>query len=590
MIDDVKREKILNFNLMVNNKDNDIALFFLRSANWEEEKAAKLYLDNIASLNGTVPNRHHNHQINIPNISNNIPYIPNYMSNYSPNNIPNRPNNIPNRTNNNRNIGYIKECQFDLENDILSHAFSYIRRNMGFLNNNSECCNYFRGATIGLIKEPDKFMQLLKTKKGVIILYNSQIQDIVKQHLNNINRESYDKIKNTIFYPVINDSFEGENLIKQLSIEIFPCYLFCKYKNEKTFYVMDKIEGLLNLNDFMNILNSQEPSNINNNRNNINQNNSGLNINQIIDDYNQSDYDKDIMQIYSNEFNNYNNYNNNFPVPNDLSQINQCPPIIPNNNNLNNSNNSFKKDALPVSNNNNINNNNMQERKTNNNKVYVPDYRDYDLGDSFNYASLGNSNNFNNINMYGLNIRNNSNELNNNNCNYSNYGLNNSNNSMAQKNPLSESTLIRKDQDNKMKELEKMQEEKERKEKEEKEKKRKEEEKEKEIIKNEQEEKEIFSKLIPSEPDDNNPDKCIIIFRLPDGEKNIQRKFLKTNKISVLYDYIKSLGREIYSEDQYHSFSIIQTFPFKNFEDKLNNTLEEEGLFPNSVLQIRENN
>ena len=141
-----------------------------------------------------------------------------------------------------------------------------------------------------------------------------------------------------------------------------------------------------------------------------------------------------------------------------------------------------------------------------------------------------------------------------------------------------------------MKELEKLQEEKERKEKEEKEKKKKEEEKEKEIIKNEQEEKEIFSKLIPSEPDDNNPDKCIIIFRLPDGEKNIQRKFLKTDKISVLYDYIKSLGREIYSEDQYHSFSIIQTFPFKNFEDKLNNTLEEEGLFPNSVLQIRENN
>ena len=107
------------------------------------------------------------------------------------------------------------------------------------------------------------------------------------------------------------------------------------------------------------------------------------------------------------------------------------------------------------------------------------------------------------MNMYGLKNGNNSNELNNNNCNYSNYGLNNSNNSMTKKNPLSESTLIRKDQDNKMKELEKMQEEKERKEKE----KKRKEEKEKEIIKNEQEEKEIFSKLIPSEPDDNNPDK-----------------------------------------------------------------------------------
>ena len=53
---------------------------------------------------------------------------------------------------------------------------------------------------------------------------------------------------------------------------------------------------------------------------------------------------------------------------------------------------------------------------------------------------------------------------------------------------------------------------------------------------------------------------------------------------------VKSLGREIYTEEQYNNFSIIQTFPFKNFEDKLNNTLEEEGLYPNSVLQIKENN
>ena len=75
MIDDVKREKILNFNLMVNNKDDDIALFFLRSANWEEEKTAKLYFDNIASLNDTVPNSHHNHQINIPKISQIISHI-----------------------------------------------------------------------------------------------------------------------------------------------------------------------------------------------------------------------------------------------------------------------------------------------------------------------------------------------------------------------------------------------------------------------------------------------------------------------------------------------------------------------------------
>ena len=40
--------------------------------------------------------------------------------------------------------------------------------------------------------------------------------------------------------------------------------------------------------------------------------------------------------------------------------------------------------------------------------------------------------------------------------------------------------------------------------------------------------KELFSKLLPPEPDDNNPDKCIIIFRLPDGEK------IKDNEDNVL--------------------------------------------------------
>ena len=65
---------------------------------------------------------------------------------------------------------------------------------------------------------------------------------------------------------------------------------------------------------------------------------------------------------------------------------------------------------------------------------------------------------------------------------------------------------------------------------------------------------------------------------------------MKTDKISLLYDYIRSLGKDIYTEEEYQDFSILQTFPFKNFEDKLNMTLEEEGLFPNSMLQIKEKN
>ena len=51
--------------------------------------------------------------------------------------------------------------------------------------------------------------------------------------------------------------------------------------------------------------------------------------------------------------------------------------------------------------------------------------------------------------------------------------------------------------------------------------------------------------ILPEEPSDDNPDKCVIVFRFPDGEKVVQRKFLKTDKITNLYLHIKSFGREI---------------------------------------------
>ena len=110
----------------------------------------------------------------------------------------------------------------------------------------------------------------------------------------------------------------------------------------------------------------------------------------------------------------------------------------------------------------------------------------------------------------------------------------------------------------------------------------------KKMINKEIEESKKMAQNLKPEPEDNNPDKCIILFRFPDGEKTVQRKFLKQDKINILYDFIKSLGRDIFTENEHHHFSLLQTFPFKSFDDKKNNTLEEEGLFPNSVLKIKE--
>ena len=101
-------------------------------------------------------------------------------------------------------------------------------------------------------------------------------------------------------------------------------------------------------------------------------------------------------------------------------------------------------------------------------------------------------------------------------------------------------------------------------------------------------ESEIKKQTLPPEPDENDPNKTTIVFRYPDGSQSKERRFLKTDKVQLLYFFIESLGREIYTEDEATSFDLIQPFPFKVYNEK-EKTLEEERLFPNAVLQIKEN-
>ena len=185
---------------------------------------------------------------------------------------------------------------------------------------------------------------------------------------------------------------------------------------------------------------------------------------------------------------------------------------------------------------NNINDNNNNNINNENKKEYEPNYADYDFGDEEdNIADLNNIQDYNDA-------------------------------------KLSDGQILAY-QELKLRELEKMEE-------------KKNLEKEK-LLKEKEESKKIKTNLKP-EPSDDNPDKCIILFRFPDGEKTVQRKFLKKDKIKDLFDFIKSLGREIFAEEEHHHFSLLQTFPYKLFDEIQNNTLEQEGLFPNSVLQIKE--
>ena len=233
----------------------------------------------------------------------------------------------------------------------------------------------------------------------------------------------------------------------------------------------------------------------------------------------------------------------------DLFNDNKSQPFSINNNlsNLNPSkkDNNSKNDTNNI--NNNIINNNISNSSTEN-----KEYKKQNLLDDINNYAPEDINNINNINRDS----------------YSH---------------MTDGEVLAK-QEREMKSLEKM-EENQRLEEKKKEQEKLEEEKKKKL-KEKMEIKSILESL-PEEPSDDNPDKSVIVFRFPDGEKTAQRKFLKTDNISLLYLYVKSFGREIYSESEDKNFSLIQPFPFKNFDELQNNTLEKEGLFPNAVLQIR---
>ena len=234
-----------------------------------------------------------------------------------------------------------------------------------------------------------------------------------------------------------------------------------------------------------------------------------------------------------------------------------------------------KNKKINIYHNNNVNNNLINPiPQSNNNQIN-------------NINNANNTNNIiNNININN-NIINNNNNINNNIPNTSKNLLDDPRNYMMdddiiknEEYPFMSDGDILKKQEEEMKSLERKEEEKVRKKKEEEERKKKEEIEEKNKI-------ESIIKQLPDEPSDDDPNKCIIMFRFPDGEKTVQRKFLKTDKISLLYIYVKSLGREIYSEKNENNFSLVQPFPFKNYNELQDNTLEQEGMFPNSVLQIR---
>ncbi len=66
----------------------------------------------------------------------------------------------------------------------------------------------------------------------------------------------------------------------------------------------------------------------------------------------------------------------------------------------------------------------------------------------------------------------------------------------------------------------------------------------------------------------------------------VERRINRKNTIGDMYNVMKSLDDVSFNHDE--RFDLIQAFPFASFNDK-SKTLEEQKLFPNAVVHIRNN-
>ena len=556
-------EKILTFNLLVGNSDEDKALKYLTKANWDETKAAILYnKDKESKINKSSFYDYYDYKpISNTNRINNINNNDYLFSSY--NNI----NNINNYSNFNDILfgSKNKKTKVDLnklnnypEFPIFEKKFIHKFAIMKVDNN-----KYYRNFSFYLkcTLSYSDFIYKLKNNVGIILLFSDSTVENAVTVLRNITRNELtrDLINNkTVILPLSNNTLEGSQLCKRLQLRNkrndFPTILICFYKNERNFALIGDIRNVMdNLHNVSNTLlqafdlfiedRSSDPftspfsSSIDPPKSNRNKK-----INSNPFDYS----DNFILSSNSNKIINDNIINNN----NIINNINQPNNFI----------NDYQNDNI-------------------NNIINQPN----NLIDDYQYNNI--INDFSNSNS--IRKSNNSNNLINDNNNYFSEGQNRySKTKRDSYSFLTDGEILAK-QESEIKKLENMVEQK-RLEEEKKEKEKKEE----EDRKNQEElmqkmQVESLIKLLPKEPSDEDPNKCTILFRFPDGEKVVQRKFLKTDIVALLYLYIKSLGREIYDDNNENHFSLIQSFPFKNLDNVQNNTLEQEGLFPNAMLQIK---
>ena len=95
---------------------------------------------------------------------------------------------------------------------------------------------------------------------------------------------------------------------------------------------------------------------------------------------------------------------------------------------------------------------------------------------------------------------------------------------------------------------------------------------------------------LPEEPSKDNSDSLEIVLRLPDTGKRVPRRFLKSDTLSLVYDFVDHLQNEqectFDGIDGYTAkYQLVTNMPRKVYTDRAK-TLEELGFFPRGGMMV----
>ena len=386
---------------------------------------------------------------------------------------------------------------------------------------------------------PETFDNAIKYKNGIIFIYESDKKYSIVELFSNIkkDKELIDKVINN-FTTLIVEKNEKEKYIHYLEYEVFideAIYFIIKEKkNKSTKSTTDKIE--MNIDKFKN------------------------KINELLTDKKIIESKNDSTKKYSNEFLNDNINNNNYKF--DYDNVFNHQISIDNINNTNDSYQNYNKN-----NNNSFQNYSIFQNNNEYNINKIPNLYQNIINCNNNPSSL------NNINI--LNYQNNNslenNSINNSDINIkknyqSNFGMNGIYNSELYYNELISNDNFNFNNLNQNSNYFNN------------------------INKGFSKENNILihnsNKSINESYNGNNNNMAKIIFRFP-SLKRVEKTFNKYDKIELMFDFINSLGDEIYKELNQKTFKFSQPFPNKFFtiKDK-EQTFYEAELWPEGILDI----